>query len=59
MLKSYEILTDISCFTIYLSSNMNDKIELYQNYMHIRVIQNEVNVMDLQKYLQKVAKWCI
>ena len=30
MLRSYEILTDISCFTIYLSSNMNDKIEMYQ-----------------------------
>ena len=35
MLKRYETWTDIFCFTIHISNNMNDKIELYQNYMHI------------------------
>ena len=35
MLKSYETWTDIFCFTIHISNNMNDKIELYQNYTYI------------------------
>ena len=35
MLKRYETWTDIFCFTIHISNNMNDKIELYQNYTHI------------------------
>ena len=51
MLKSYEILTDISGFTIYLSSNMNDKIEMYQKLYTYGIFRLSSPGLSIKSYL--------
>ena len=51
MLKSYETWTDIFCFTIHISNNMNDKIELYQNYTPILMFS--LTIWLVFKYIYK------